>query len=168
LSKDILYKGENSIFEIAKEQNFKSNIYGESFWDIEAFDSPEFVYNDDIKIKDIVIDENDFSSLSGNIPDCIKKLLLSKTPNWQERRCIILALRDNQYLFGEALNILKKYLSRKKFLHCFKSEKQIQHLYAKEKYLFPLQKELIDIGACSCKLGEYCSKAKHGCKLYGR
>jgi hypothetical protein len=168
LSLDIIYTGEQNIFNYSKNQNFKSNLYGEKLWDISAFDVPEFVYKDELKIDDVKINEIDFSNLSGNIPDCVKKLLLKKEPNWEQRRSIIIALRDNQYLFDEAVNILKNYLTKKKFIHCFKEERQIQYLYANEKYLFPKQEELISQGVCTFQKGQYCDKAKYGCKLYGR
>jgi hypothetical protein len=168
LTEDIIYSGEKNIFECANKQNFKKTFYGNKFWDISAFDTADFIYKDTLDLAEIKIDEKYFSDLSTNIPDCVKILLSKKDLNWEERRCVILALRDNQYLFDEALVILQKYLSKKKFAHCYKEEKQIQHLYAHGKYLFPLQPEMIRLSACPNEEKTFCDKCKFGCKLYGR
>ena len=88
--------------------------------------------------------------------------------NLKERRNVILCLRDNCYLLEESFAILRKHLTNKKYLHCTRDERQPQYLYKNEKYLFPRQEALLELGACPHKQGTYCVKACYGCLLYGR
>lgn len=168
LDRDIIYMGEKEIFNIAKKQRFESNWYGNKYWDISQFDSPESKYKNLMPLPEVDIDESQFSDLSSNIPDCIKILLAKKDLDWKERRHVIICLRDNQYLLDETVAILRKHLSKKKFIHCVRDEKQPRYLYNNDKYMFSLQEELIDIGACPLERGQYCDKAQFGCLLYNR
>ncbi|MCK4670865.1 MAG: hypothetical protein KAT43_06735 [Nanoarchaeota archaeon] len=168
LDKEIINLGEKKIFEIAKEQRFSSNTYGTKCWDISRFDTPEALYKDFLPLENIEINEEDFADLSEKIPICIKNFLAQEDLGWKERRCVILALRDNCYLQDEALAILKRHLSVKKFTHCIRDEKQLQYLYRNDKYMFPWQDGIIELNACPFAKGKFCELAKNGCLLYGR
>lgn len=168
LDPEIIYLGEPRIFDIAKEQRFSSNWYGTKYWNIEEFDSAEVKFNNIPTNTTMQIDESQFTDLSDKTPPCIKNLLSRKELNWKERRNVILYLRDNAYFQDETIAILKKHLTPKKFLHCLKSERQPYHLYRNEKYMFPRQREIIDLNACPHPQGEFCALAEKGCLLYGR
>lgn len=168
LDDGIIYTGEKSIFEAAKKQRFIEGHYGTKFWDISEFDTNKRLYTDLMPKLEIDIDESSFADLSEIIPDCIKRLLSIPDLGYKERRDVILVLRDNCYILDETIAILKKHLSPVKFFHCIRDEKQPYYLYQHEKYMFPNQEELIELGACPHKRGKYCDKAKHGCLLYNR
>ena len=168
LDKDIIYLGEEKLFEIAKKQRFTNNWYGNKYWDISEFDVPERKYRDILPMPKINIDEKEFSDLSSNIPDCVKNLLSRKDLVWRERGIVINCLKDNCYLLGETIEILRKHLSHRKFVHCMQSEKQPQYLYRNERFMFPHQTKIIELNACPCLKGQYCEKAKYGCLMYGR
>lgn len=168
LDKDIIYTGEKNIFEVAKNQQFVEGVFGSKPWNISEFDKQNAMFRDVLPVVNTSINEDSFSDLSHNIPPCVKNLLARKDLVWRERCIVILALRDNCYLFDEMIAILKKYLSTKKYLHCIKEERQPHYLYKNEKYMFPNQDELLDMGVCPCPKGSFCDQAKHGCLNYGR
>ena len=168
LDSEIIYIGEKNIREIAKKQHFANNLYGDKFWDITQWDAPESKFQKFLPDINIKINEEDFADLNGCVTPCIKNLLSRGDLGWQERRDVILFLRDNCYLLDETIALLKKYLSKKKFIHCVRDEKQPNYLYRNEQYMFPHQKELIDLQACPHEAGTYCPKAKFGCLNYGR
>ena len=64
--------------------------------------------------------------------------------------------------------ILKKYLTPKKFMHCVVEEGQLRHLYRSQQILFPTQKEMIRMKACPFPIGEFCGNCKLGCLNYNR
>jgi len=167
LDKNLIYAGEKKIFEEVKKQTFRQEIFGDKYWDISQFDTPEKMYSSAPTIN-IEIDESELSDIADNLPPCIKKLLSIESLGFQERRLVILALRDNCYTLQETINILKNHLSKNKFLHCTRDERQPQYLYKKGKYLFPHKSEIADVGACDLPEGEYCNMAEHGCLLYRR
>lgn len=168
LDPEIIYTGEKNIFEIAKKQRFTNNWYGSKYWNISEHDTPEMKYRDILPIEMPIIDESQFAELGENIPDCVKGLLSRVDLNWKERRNVILALRDNCYLLDETIAILRKHLSPKKFGHCIRDEKQPYYLYRNEKYMFPHQEDLLDLGVCPYGLNTFCAKAKNGCLMYQR
>ncbi|MFW6246665.1 MAG: hypothetical protein ACOC22_00620 [bacterium] len=167
LDENIIYEGHEKIKEYAKNQRRSNNKYGTKYLDISEFDNNTLFY-DNFEREKIDIDSKDFSDLSKNTPDCVKYLLAKKEPNWKERRPIILFLKDNCYTQQECINILKNHLSQKKFIHCVKEEKQVKHLYKNEKYVFPNQKEMKEIGACPRAYGDFCECSTKGCMNYGR
>jgi len=168
LDEEIIELGEKKVFEIAKKQRFVKESFGSKSWDISEFDTEKINYTDVLNIEKIEIDESEFSGITKNIPDCIKNLLAKKDLGWKERRVVIIGLRENCFLYEETYEILKKHLTERKFRHCVREERQLQFLYSNGKYLFSNQDELIELGACYKKRGEYCEKAKSGCRLYGR
>ncbi len=168
LNKDIIYLGEEKIREIAMKQRFTNNSYGTKFWNIVDFDAEFSQFDDFLPMMDFNIDEKNFAELSEKIPDCVKAILSRKDLGWEERRIVVLALRDNCYLLDETISILRKHLSAKKFTHCMRDERQPSYLYKKDNYMFPHQEKLLEIKACPCPLNQFCEKAKSGCLMYGR
>lgn len=168
LDQEIIYLGEKKIFEIAKKQRFTNNWYGTKYWDITEFDTPERQYRDILPMDNIEIKEEDFADLAEGIPLCVKNLLARGELGWIERRNVILALRDNCYLLDETIEILRKHLTPAKFKHCIRDERQPHYLYRNEKYMFPHQDELVELGVCPFKVNTFCPKAKKGCLMYGR
>jgi len=167
LDEKIINLGEKTIFELAKYQRFFYNGFGHKYWNIEEFDT-DIMNNIEFDRSSINLDSEDFADLSPLLPDCIKMLLSKGNLGWNERRIVIIGLRDNCYTFGEAVEILRKYLNPAKFRHCMKDERQPHYLYGKDKYMFPVQSTLIQNGLCPFKENEYCEKACYGCLLYKR
>lgn len=81
-----------------------------------------------IKISDIKVDVD--------FPPCIKKLLQTSTLGWNERRELIIYLRDDGYGYDEIVSLLKKTLTPEKFYHCVYEEHQVDYLLGREDILF--------------------------------
>jgi hypothetical protein len=92
--------------------------------------------------RDCVVIENLNQSSSENIvlkgvPSFITALLEKKTSNFKERYLIILFFKESGYTREETYEILKKYLSPKKFHHCIYEERQLQYLFERNDLVFP-------------------------------
>jgi hypothetical protein len=169
LTQEMIDIGHKEIRKLAKQQHFTINSFGKKLLDIKKYDYTNNIEDtimskyDTSTISNVKIDD-----LSDTIPICIKYLLSKITPNYNERRVIIVGLRDLSFSIGETKQILQKYLSPQKFHHCVFEEGQLHHLYKSHKVIFPNQHEIVKLQACPHKLGEYCSNSKRGCMNYGR
>jgi hypothetical protein len=72
-----------------------------------------------------------------DVPSFICKLLDKKTSNYKERYLIILYFKECGYTKKEIYEILKQYLTPKKFHHCICEERQLQYLFDRNDLVFP-------------------------------
>ena len=95
---------------------------------ISSYDSNVSKVHHSINISNVKVD-NEF-------PPCIMNLLSNPLLGWNERRELIIYLRDDGYDYDEIISILKKTLSDEKFYHCTEEEKQVDYLLRREDILF--------------------------------
>ena len=134
LTKEQFYMGDKEIKVFANKQNFvKEKEIGENLFGIRQFD---FENENEFKIEFedcYVCEDCDLKIL----PDLIKNLLLKGDLKWRERYIVILYFKDLGYTMEEVKNILRKYLTEKKFKHCVYEERQLQYLFEREDLVFP-------------------------------
>ena len=151
-------KGREHLEEKAKKQNTEFSFYGVKLLNLDRFDYPNNDFSDDLqdfKLPDKIETDDD---LFNKIPDCIKFLLLKGDCDHNERFPIILYLKDAlNYTKAETIEVLKKYLTEKKFYHCIFEERQVEHLYYRSDILFPSPRwfKAKGIYNCVCKEGIY-------------
>lgn len=168
LTQEMIDSGHKKIRKLAHKQQFHSIIFGSKELDIRKHDKKttydnDFIVEGNNSIKNIKMDD-----LSTSVPICIKHLLSKGNPSYDERRPIIVGLRELAFTENETKQILHKYLDSKKFYHCVIEEGQLHHLYKSSKVIFPKQMEMLKFKSCPHKLGEYCENSKRGCLNYSR
>lgn len=167
LTQELIDSGHKEIRKTAKKQKFYTRVFGEKLLDIKKYDYANHREDDEL-FENADIGECEIEGLSDSVPICIKYLLLKKTPNYNERRPIIVGLRELAFNEKEIIGLLKKHLDSKKFYHCVYEEGQVTHLYRNKNMLFPNQREMLKFKSCPHPIGEYCENAKFGCKNYNR
>lgn len=98
--------------------------------------------------------------LTDDVPDCVLYALKQGDCGYDQRYAIITALRDLGYSSEDTKEILKKYLTQKKYEHCVFEEDQITYLYETHPdYIFP---------SCRTLREEYsmCVEGCEGQKIY--
>jgi len=169
LTQEMIDIGHKGIRKIAKQQQFNSTTFGTKYLDIRKHDKAfrknveELFSYDKKEIKDVIVDE-----LSDMVPICIKYLLAKKNPDYNERRPIIVGLRELGFSEGETKQILAKYLDKQKFYHCVVEEGQLSHLYKSKRVIFPTQEGMAKLKSCPMEMGQFCENACRGCKNYNR
>jgi len=105
-------------------------INGDSDVDISMYDNQiiEHKNRQPINTSNLVIDVD--------FPPCIQHLLKIPDLGWNERRELIIYLRDDGYTYDEILNILEKTLTPEKFHHCVEEEHQVDYLLSRNDILF--------------------------------
>ena len=160
LTKEQFEKGDDFIKQLAKKQNFVRNIViGKELFDISKFDKePENEFNFNTLHKN-----GQFSSSVGqagevnikSCPPCIQQLLNKEDCGWKDRYLIILYFKEKGYLIEEVYKILEQHLSKHKFYHCIKEERQLQYLFRRNDLCFPscdiLKEEHFCPGDCKMK-----------------
>lgn len=166
LSYDELLMGHEYIRELAKKPKYAVAIIGTKFWDVSSFDTEKVTEYRNVNVSFVPKSSPEILDINDDVPDCVKQLLSNPELGWDQRRIVILYLRDNGYLISEAQKILEKYLSKHKYVHCVFEERQLIYLYENSKYVFP---NLIEMQKCGfCQYKQKCNKAEKGCMLYGR
>lgn len=87
-----------------------------------------------------------------NFPPCVKQLLNNSELGWNERRELIIYLRDDGYTYDEIVTFLKNTLSEDKFHHCMYEEHQVDYLLEREDILFSSCKTQKINGICGSKV----------------
>lgn len=167
LTQGLIDSSHENIRKIAKKQKFYTKVFGTKLLDIKKYDIPTIETYDDYEGNDSIKDQQ-IEGLCDKVPVCIKHLLSKQTPTFEERRIIIVGLRDMGFSKGEIKQILYTNLTKKKFHHCIFEEGQLDHLYQHRNVVFPTQKGVMKYNACPCSLGNYCGNEKRGCLQYGR
>lgn len=90
---------------------------------IPTYSKPSAPIQHDVKIAD-------------TYPPCIQRLLSIPDLGYNERRELIIYLRDDGYDEDEIMSILEATLSHEKFIHCIEEEHQLQYLMRREDILF--------------------------------
>lgn len=168
LTQELIDSGHKEIRKIAKKQKFYTKTFGTKLLDLKKYDYP-ITNTEELEISgNDNIGECHIDDLCDNVPVCIRYLLSKKTPNYEERRIIIVGLRELGFNELEIKKILHKYLDNHKFNHCIYEEGQLNHLYRSKKIIFPNQRNVMKYNACPMELGKYCENSKRGCMNYGR
>lgn len=80
--------------------------------------------------------------LPKDAPPCITRLLQTQELRWRQRYILILWCKEKGLTINETYRILQKHLSARKFYHCVREERQLQHLYKRDDLSFPSCKTL--------------------------
>ena len=84
-------------------------------------------------------------------PPCVQKLLRTPDLGYNERRELIIYLRDDGYDEDEIMSILETTLSHEKFIHCIEEEHQLEYLMQREDILFSSCRSQKLNGICASK-----------------
>jgi hypothetical protein len=126
LKSEQLYLHHDEICKIAEKQQFNVGTIGEGMWDIRKFDTGRREkVNHSFTNYSIPM----MTDLNIEAPNCVKRMLSTKTLSWKHRGYLICFLRDNGYTFEEVIEVLRKTLTPEKFVHCVKEEVQPQYIF---------------------------------------
>lgn len=91
------------------------------------------------------------------LPSCLVKILLSKSPSYNERFILILGLREMMFTEEEADSVLEEFLDTRTYKHCVSEEGQLRYLYSREDLGFPNCRSICESGLCveGCKRRVY-------------
>lgn len=142
ISNDDIKEGFEFIREKAKKQSFKYIYYGRELLDMKQFDNGSTFNNQNTEIDIETLNQIDKDEILKKLPVFIGALLLDGNCNWRERFLIILYLRDLGYTKKEVVELLKGYLTPKKFKHCVLEERQVDYIFHRNDIIFPSVKNL--------------------------
>lgn len=133
---------------IALAQRKKSHIFGTKLFDITKFDTkPVFVEMENIEVPDTPKKLNNVPGLLKLLPPFIRELLLKKQCGWEDRRNMIIAMREVGMEYHTIVQICKQYWTPEKFHHAMVGEEnQIAYLYKRVDIYFPNWGSLIADG----------------------
>lgn len=168
VSEEMLNTSYKDIKEKAKQQIFKSYVYGTDLFDISKFDTERPIHIKEFEItKDLQI-EIDSDSMLKELPPCAINWLKQPHVGYKKRGYIIMLLRDKGYLLEETEEFLKRHLQPAEFIHCCTrqfapgynepGENQHVYLYNNRKTVFPNCSTLKFLGECVCPDKEKCKE----------
>lgn len=131
--------------------DMSDHYYGDDLIDLSPYDNEVKTSVKHFVPRNIVV--------STEFPPCIKNLLSISDLGYNERRELIIYLRDDGYTEEEIYSILENTLSPKKFVHCIEEERQLSYLMRREDILFSNCQSQKMNGIC-------CSDECDGCRLY--
>jgi hypothetical protein len=147
LRENQLYLSHDEICKIAEKQQFNVGTIGEGTWDIRKFDTGrrEKVNHSFTNYSIPMI-----TDLNIEAPNCVKRMLSTKTLSWKHRGFLITWLRDAGFVYEEVVEILRKSLTPEKFVHCIKDELQISYIFNRRmmNMYFPRCETIISEGFC--------------------
>lgn len=151
LSPEDIYLSRDEILFFAKNPVSKKAISDGELFSLDGFDG--YLDDEDVSFIDSIDSFKDGDVLFTELPKCMAYSLAQGDSGFQERFGIITALRDLCYSKGDAKEILKKYLTPKKYKHCVYEERQLDYLYERHDLLFPSCATLKAQGFCvsGCK-----------------
>jgi len=134
--------GYEHIRELATEQRYDIQFYGDTLVDLSTFDGPEeerhYHVFDEPRVEIEEIKE---------LPPCINDLLSYEKKGFRGRFLIIVYLKDAGYLENQIEDIIRKYCAGKEAEHCIKEERQVKYLYWKD-IMFPSCDQMKCDGRC--------------------
>lgn len=162
LTEDQLYLSEKEISDLAKKQFHEAIIYGQKKLILSPYSSycsQTVDFFEKIEESNAEIDEDKFLKA---LPSCIAYHLKKKNPNHRERGIIIMYLVEMGFNENTIKNILKKYLTEEKYIHCVgkgtefykgkRCENQLHYILLKYRsgdWFFPSHQTLISSGFCN-------------------
>ncbi len=165
-----IIKGFEYHSNLAKEQRFDFEIKGEELFDVSGFDSAEeSTY--EIEVTEEVKAQIDSDEILSQMPPCIASMLANASHTrigWRGRFLLIVYLRDSGILYGNACDIITRYLTAKKrgvseAIHCIREERQAKYIYGRDESLFPSCESLRREGFCrSSRFCNHCQKGDSG------
>ncbi len=165
-----IIKGFEYHSNLAKEQRFEFEINGEELFDVSGFDSSE-ESSYEVEVTEEVKAQIDSDEILSQMPPCIASLLANASHTrvgWRGRFLLIVYLRDSGILYGNACDIITRYLTAQKrgvseAVHCIREERQAKHIYERDESLFPSCESLRREGFCrSSRLCAHCKKGDSG------
>jgi hypothetical protein len=138
LTQDVFEKGDEyskNFGLMQRLRTYTSFMGGDKLLNLKQFDN-ETKQDCGIIIENLEQSSSDNIVLK-DIPIFIKELLEKKTSNYKERYLIILYFKESGNTKKEIYEILKQYLTPKKFHHCISEERQLQYLFDRDDLVFP-------------------------------
>src|SRR3990167_1588738 len=145
------------IKQAALKQQYCNNKYGLEYFDMSKFDfqTDEVIVFDKTFVNHTVDLDVDFKN---KLPPCILKIMSNPESNYVDRYSVIMYLKDALGLiYPETLQVMRKFLSTKKFLHSVKIEKQPYYLYRRNNLFFMCNK-IKQLGHCPYQNKILCNK----------
>lgn len=165
---DDMDKGIDWIKELAVKQRFNFELCGSKCLSIKGFDSDTEMTDCEVEVTESMKKEIDGDELLRKLPLCISSMLANgseKRVGWRGRFLILCYLRDSGILYGNACEIINKYLSSSKkgsteARHCLIEEQQGKRIYERDESMFPSCECLKREGYCP--VSDICEHAKPG------
>jgi hypothetical protein len=166
---EILSMSYEQISEKAKKQRFDFEPCGSKLFDVSSYDGTEDYGYAEVTMSEDIKREIDADALLSKLPPCIASMLADANSGarigWRGRFLILVYLRDSGVLYGNACDIITKYLKHSKngtteSHHCLREEHQAKRIYERDESLFPSCESLRREGYC--RSAEFCSHCKRG------
>jgi len=164
-----LSEGYEHISEKAKEQHFNFIIYGTELFDVSSFDGSEDYNYYEMEVSEEIRKEIDEDALLSTMPKCLSAMLAKANSGirvgWRGRFLLLVYLRDKGILYGNACDIITKYLKHIKHgvtesNHCIREERQARRVYGQDETLFPSCEQIKREGLCP--VSGFCSHCRRG------
>ena len=156
LTQEQFEKGDEFIKQLASKQNFVKNIMiGNNHFDLTKFDYQSERFSEKAIFDIDAFEDSCNADYAKNCPNCIKNILSQDKIGWKQRYLLILYFREMGYTVQEVYNILEECLSKSKFKHCIKDERQLQYLFGRQDLIFPKCSNIMNDGMCPGKCENY-------------
>jgi len=133
----------------SKKNNYRLKIYGNKFLDLTEFDKESDTHKYESINIDIPMDSVDLECINiDKFPECIKNALTESFLNHRRRFIIITYLKSLGLPENTTINLLRKYMDTKTWLHCVREENQVFWIYKRDDLFFPNCKTLLSEGFC--------------------
>lgn len=133
---------------LAKNQRKESHIFGNKLFDIIKFDTkPIFIETIDLEVSDTPVELKNVNGILKLLPPFIRGLLLNHQCGWEDRKHMIIAMREVGLTYNMILELCRKYWTPEKFQHAMISEEnQIRYVYHRQDLYFSKWQTLIEDG----------------------
>lgn len=166
---DDLICGYEHISELARNQRFEFEPYGSKLLDVSTFDGVEDYGSYEITVSEEAKREIDAdATFLSKLPACLAAMLVNARDSrvgWRGRYLILVYLRDSGVLYGNACDIITKYLTQSKggvteAHHCLREEQQARKIYERDDSMFPSCESIRREGYCCSNT--FCACTKRG------
>jgi len=163
LTEEDLNKGEHFIFQKAETENIGAfEMFGKKKFDLVEYDTGISEYMAELSIADDFNAKINQDEILKGINPCIANILLQLKDlehSYNERFIIIIYfLYELGYSETMVIDILKKFMTQKKFKHCIRDENQLKYL--SKKIIMPVGcSKIKSLGYCPFK-DKYCKNIK--------
>lgn len=165
---DDIDKGIEYINKLAENQRFDYESYGSKLFDVTPHISNDMSIDCEIEVNESMIKDINNDELLKELPLCISSLLykgISTRVGWRGRYLIYCYFRDSGIPYGNACNIINKYLvttknGKTESYHSLIEENQGKKIYERDESMFPSCESLKREGYCP--INGFCNKCRRG------
>lgn len=168
-------EGYEHISEMAKKQRFEFEPYGTKLFDVSSFDGSEDFGYAEVKVSEEIKEQIDADKILSKLPPCLATMLANANSGnrvgWRGRFLILVYLRDSGTLYGNACDLITKYLKHSKAGivesdHCLRDEQQARRVYERDETMFPSCEQIKREGICTTRtFCSFCKRGDHGAHI---